>query len=65
MTVAAPLCIYCKFLKNWGACDAFPDSIPPDILGALVDHTKPMFGQKNKIVFKRGNQIDTSKRRKR
>ncbi len=55
MTTAAPLCIDCQFYKKGTGvtCDAFPSGIPEKIIMAETDHTKPMFGQKNRIVYKK------------
>jgi hypothetical protein len=46
MSVAAPICCYCKHLhdvqKNKGFfCDAFPNGIPSGILEYKADHRKP------------------------
>lgn len=45
------ICFECvHFRPNRGGCDAFPDGIPDEILGTNK-HSKPIPGQKNKIVF--------------
>ena len=55
MTTAIPLCIECRWYKpdTGVTCDAFPGGIPEKIIMAEIDHTRPMFGQKNKIVYKK------------
>ncbi len=48
---------YCRFCKHLHSlignltCDAFPDGIPKELTSEMVLHHKPMFGQKNDIVF--------------
>ena len=46
-------CIYCKHLKDiyGSSCKAFPRVIPSPFLTGMERHTKPKYGQKNKIVF--------------
>ena len=47
-------CFKCKHLrKNGYSCKAFPEVIPASILGGDRRHTKPMFSQKNKIIFEK------------
>lgn len=41
------------FGKNPMGCKAFPKRIPHEILSSEVGHTKPLKGQKNKIVYKK------------
>jgi hypothetical protein len=43
MTYASD-CMKCKFLKDNGFCDAFPDGIPMDIWTAKKHHDKPIKG---------------------
>lgn len=46
-----PLCKKCRHRHKSGhSCDAF-EIIPMPIRGGEVRHTKPMFGQRNQIVF--------------
>lgn len=52
-----PICSNCKFRrydKPGAFCEAFPDGdgIPDEILYGGNDHSKPIEGQKNEIVFK-------------
>lgn len=46
-------CLYCKHLKDiyGSSCVAFPKVIPSPFLTGVEVHTKPKYGQKNKIVF--------------
>ena len=46
-----PICNKCKHYKGWAKCTAFPDGIPDQILDGLNDHSKPLIGQGNRIVF--------------
>jgi hypothetical protein len=32
-------------------CNAFPEGIPKDLINGPIFHNKPMFGQKNDIIF--------------
>lgn len=51
------LCIKCKYLikgidnKTNHSCSAFPNGIPIEILNGSVDHTKPLPGQDNNIIY--------------
>ena len=46
-----PLCKRCRHHHKSGySCDAF-EIIPAEIRLGQVRHTKPMFGQRNQIVF--------------
>ncbi|QDP54992.1 MAG: hypothetical protein Unbinned96contig1002_2 [Prokaryotic dsDNA virus sp.] len=48
------ICNNCKHLRLIsGGCDAFPGDIPFG-MGVLFMHDKPFPGQKNNIVFERG-----------
>lgn len=48
-------CLKCKHkimdTAFWPECEAFPDGIPNIILSGKNDHSKPLPGQKNNIVF--------------
>ena len=47
-------CFICKHLnKDRISCKAFPEVIPEAIMTGQVAHTKPILGQKNKIVFEK------------
>lgn len=48
-----PICFDCKHLNGKAPlkCAAFPDGIPKEILLGENDHTEPLPGQKNDIVF--------------
>ena len=47
-------CSYCKHLnKDEISCKAFPDVIPEPLFMTHVRHTKPMYGQKNNVVFEK------------
>jgi hypothetical protein len=52
-TVTIPICFNCKHFIDNGkyTCDAFPDSIPNEILIGDNDHKTPLPKQKNKITF--------------
>jgi hypothetical protein len=48
------ICFNCiHFRKFSGGCDAFPESIPDEIL-QTNKHDKPLQKQKNKIVYEKG-----------
>ena len=51
-------CQLCKHYYDFGfaMCEAFQE-IPKDILLGENDHTKPVKGQKNKIVFEQKDDI--------
>jgi hypothetical protein len=50
-----PICMSCvHFRPISGGCDAFPDGIPDEILIGDNNHSKPLEGQANDVVFKRG-----------
>ena len=58
MTSPHPLCASCRYVLldtyiPQACCEAFPKGIPGTILYGEIDHTKPMLGQKNKIVYKK------------
>jgi hypothetical protein len=47
------LCWQCRHLHKSGySCDAF-EIIPPAIVNGEVRHTRPMFGQRNHVVFEK------------
>lgn len=55
------LCNRCIHYLGDLKCAAFPKGIPDEILEGKNDHSKPLKGQKNKIVFEpinRGNSTD-------
>ena len=47
-TIVPPLCVgqQCKHwhINHWGTCDAFPDSIPDEVLFGEFDHREPYPG---------------------
>jgi len=52
------ICIKCQHFRMLsGGCDAFPDGIPDEIL-ENNKHNKPIPGQNNKIVFKKGESLE-------
>jgi hypothetical protein len=47
-----PICNTCKhFKKESWTCDAFRDGIPVEIISGESDHSKPLPGQGNQIVY--------------
>lgn len=49
-----PDVFYCQTCANYffnGTCAAFVDGIPYEILKGEAEHTKPIIGQENDIVF--------------
>ncbi len=46
------ICFKCKHF-NWveGGCNAFPEGIPEEITSGENEHTEPLEGQKNDILF--------------
>jgi hypothetical protein len=54
------ICFKCKHLRMLkGGCDAFPNGIPSEITSGQNQHSKPLKGQTNTIVFeviKEGDQ---------
>jgi len=47
-----PICAKCKHLNvNTSLCPAFDGDIPDEILEGDNNHSKPLPGQKNNIVF--------------
>lgn len=54
------ICFKCKhFRPVKGGCKAFPDGIPDSILQSN-SHSKPIKGQKNEVVFEKGNPMQIS-----
>ena len=46
------ICFKCKHRDIFeDGCKAFPDGIPDEILSGDNDHSKPLPGQQNDIVF--------------
>ena len=45
------VCIGCKHYAQSLTCKAFPKGIPKEIINCDNDHSKPLPGQKNDIVF--------------
>jgi hypothetical protein len=45
--IPAPLCIFCRHLKEGSIrCEAFPEGIPDDLLFVLHDHREPYPGDR-------------------
>lgn len=52
MMILEPICFKCKHLNiETSKCPAFKGDIPDEILNGDNDHSKPLPGQGNKIVF--------------
>ena len=52
------ICTKCQHFRMLSiGCDAFPDGIPDEIL-ENNKHSKPIKGQNNKIVFKKGQSLE-------
>lgn len=50
------ICLRCKhFFEVEGGCAAFPDGIPDEII-QKNEHSKPIKGQANKIVFEEDDE---------
>jgi hypothetical protein len=51
------ICFRCKHFDRFehGGCTAFPDGIPDVITSGENDHSKPLPGQGNDIVFEPEN----------
>ena len=47
------ICFTCKHFRPFegGGCDAFPDGIPDEITSGENEHSKPLPGQGNDIMF--------------
>jgi hypothetical protein len=53
------VCLRCKnFRRVKGGCLAFPEGIPDEITGGFNQHSKPLKGQRNKIVFEQMVESD-------
>lgn len=46
-------CLACKHLGKPLTCEAFPKGIPKKILDGKVNHSTPIEGQDNDIVFEK------------
>jgi hypothetical protein len=54
------VCFRCKnFRRFLGGCLAFPNGIPDEITSGFNQHSKPLKGQKNKIVFEQMVESDS------
>ena len=54
MIITQPICFQCKhFDINTSTCAAFPKEIPEEILVGENNHSEPLEGQKNNIVFEK------------
>ena len=52
-----PICFSCKhFNVEESSCKAFGMNIPIEILNGDNDHSKPLEGQKNNIVYERDEE---------
>ena len=52
MIYTRPICTTCKhYNPETGTCKAFPNEIPNEIYLGDNDHSKPLPGQGNEIVF--------------
>ena len=52
MEAANLVCLKCRnFRRFQGGCLAFPNGIPDEITSGENQHSKPLKGQRNKIVF--------------
>ena len=46
------ICFKCKHFREFqGGCNAFPEGIPDEITSGENEHSKPLEGQGNDIVF--------------
>lgn len=51
------VCFKCKHFRRFeGGCDAFPDGIPEEITSGENEHSEPVKGQGNDIVFEQGDE---------
>jgi hypothetical protein len=51
------ICSKCIHFRRFdGGCDAFPDGIPDEITSGEDNHSLPIDGQKNNIVFEPENK---------
>jgi hypothetical protein len=52
MEVKESRCFKCRHFRMFiGGCDAFPNGIPEEITSGENDHSHPIPGQENDIVF--------------
>lgn len=53
------VCFRCKNFRRFkGGCLAFPEGIPDEITSGQNEHSKPLKGQRNKIVFEQMKESD-------
>ena len=53
------VCFKCKNFRRFiGGCLAFPNGIPDEITSGKNQHSKPLKGQKNNIVFEQMKESD-------
>jgi hypothetical protein len=53
------VCFRCKNYRRFkGGCLAFPNGIPDEIVSGENEHSKPLKGQRNKIVFEQMKESD-------
>jgi hypothetical protein len=53
------VCFRCKNFRRFkGGCLAFPNGIPDEITSGQNEHSKPLKGQRNKIVFEQMKESD-------
>jgi hypothetical protein len=53
------VCFKCKNFRRFkGGCLAFPNGIPDEITSGQNEHSKPLKGQRNKIVFEQMKESD-------
>lgn len=53
------VCFECKHFRMFeGGCDAFPDGIPAVITSGQNEHSQPIPGQTNEIVFEPEEILD-------
>ena len=53
------ICFKCKNFRRFkGGCLAFPNGIPDEITSGENQHSKPLKGQTNKIVFEQMKESD-------
>lgn len=53
------VCFRCKNYRRFqGGCLAFPSGIPEEIVSGENEHSKPLKGQRNKIVFEQMKESD-------
>jgi hypothetical protein len=53
------VCFRCKNYRRFkGGCLAFPNGIPDEIVSGENQHSMPLKGQRNKIVFEQMKESD-------